>query len=405
LGRRLISPATSVVRALLCLALAGCSAKEETVIPPQPQAPQIVAQPSIVVFGLSAMFTGTININGIDTECYFEYGPTASYGRKLPSKFIQAKLNNIVISDTVQNLGVDSTYHCRLVAMNPAGKTESDGKEFTTASGPPILVSETSVSISGTSAILTATVNANCRPTDYHFEYGQTTAYGVQTATKAIEVGGANIAVCDTITGLACDTTYHCRLVAENSAGRTESTDKAFSLAEFVYPLTVGTQWKYSYEEWCLYGYHVIPGYIGSHIRGTQMWTVVGTGSADSVYIQVSRIDSIERYDQSDSVMTSVTSFTVSISQSNYRVRWFELILAPFADREYRDNYFRSVTTVPRYVESGTTTLSIGDDQGMSSAHQARYVDGKGLVSYRHILGGHSSVNETLTLDSVFVAP
>jgi hypothetical protein len=51
-------------------------------------------------------------------------------------------------------------------------------------------------------------------------------------------------------------------------------------------------------------------------------------------------------------------------------------------------------------VESGATTLSIGPD-----LHGARYVDGKGLVAYRQTPGGHSSVNETLTLDSVFVAP
>jgi len=128
---------------------------------------------------------------------------------------------------------------------------------------------------------------------------------------------------------------------------------QAFSLTNFYPPR--GQQWKYSYEEWSLAGYHVIPGYLGSHIRGTQMWTVVGTGSADSVRIQVSRIDSIDRYDQSDSVMTSVTSFTVSISQSNYRVRWFELILAPFADHEYRENWFSRSFKLSQIPESGTT--------------------------------------------------
>jgi len=51
---RLPLPVISTIRVLLCLALAGCSAKDETVTPPQlqPQAPTIVAQSTVVVSDL-----------------------------------------------------------------------------------------------------------------------------------------------------------------------------------------------------------------------------------------------------------------------------------------------------------------------------------------------------------------
>ena len=284
-----------------------------------------------------------------------------------------------------------------LICLALAGCSPTVAPEFT---GVPVISSGISIVPSGLQVTVSAKVRPNGLETSCHFEYGQTALYGTQLSTKSIGTGTSDSLVIDTIPVPALGTTIHCRLVAVNSRGRSESADRAFSLVEFVYPLTVGTQWKYSYEESSLAGYHVIPGYLGSHIHGTQIWTVMGNGSADSVRIQVSRIDSVDRYDQSDSVMTSVTSFTVSISKLNYRVRWYELILAPFADREYRENYFSPLITVPRYLESGIDPLTIG-----SGSFFARYVNGKGLVSFRTSYAGHSSINESLTLESVTVAP
>ena len=87
-GKHLISQSISILRVLLCLGLAGCSANDETVTPPQSQAPKIVVPPSIVVSDLGARITATVNPNGIETECYFEYGPTVTYGRRLATKII-----------------------------------------------------------------------------------------------------------------------------------------------------------------------------------------------------------------------------------------------------------------------------------------------------------------------------
>jgi hypothetical protein len=396
----LISPAITALRVLLCLALAGCSAKDETVAPPQPQAPTIVAQPTVVVSDLGARITATVNPNGVDTECYFEYGPTATYGRQLPTKLIEAKLCDVVISDTVQNLGVDSTYHCRLVASNSAGTTQSTDKAFSVANAPPKIVSETSVSVTEPkAAVFTATVNANYRSTDCYFEYGQTLSYGMRTKSKSIGAAGSSsgVVVRDTIKGLSWDTTYHCRLVAENAAGKTIGSDQSFICSsagwvDFVYPLEVGTRWWYRYY---YYGYD----WYRAHHRGSQLWEVVERISADSVRIQVSRSDTtIWGGSDSPPGEQSQVSFGASRTGDSYVVGWKDIIYN-FLPRVLGD-YF----TVPRYVETGRDTVSLGYRNSYSECI-CLYVNGKGLVSYYYAHSPNSYVTETLTLDSVTVAP
>jgi len=219
-----LSQALKVLRALLCLALAGCSS--EVVPPIQSQAPRIVVQPSVVVTGNGARITATINPNRLDTDFYFEYGPSTAYGRQLETKFIQAALGDVEVGDNISNLAADTTYHCRLVAMNSAGTTRSDDRDFSIASIPPSIESETAVLVFRQMAYLTATVNAHYRQTECFFEYGLTPSYGMNTAPKSIGSEGTGVVVRDTVTGLAVDTLYHFRLLARNSAGTTLGADR-----------------------------------------------------------------------------------------------------------------------------------------------------------------------------------
>jgi hypothetical protein len=153
-----------ILQCLVLLALAGCSAKDEAAAPSH--TPTIVAQPTAVVSDLGARVSATLYPNGIDTDCYFEYGPTEAYGRRLTTKFIQAKLNYVDVSDTIAHLGVDTTYHCRLVATNAAGTTHSADIAFSVAKAPPTIMVETAVTVTGPKVVVfTATVNANNRST------------------------------------------------------------------------------------------------------------------------------------------------------------------------------------------------------------------------------------------------
>jgi hypothetical protein len=64
--------------------------------------------------------------------------------------------------------------------------------------------------------------------TTYVFEYGETKAYGAQTATGSAGSGGSEVPVSMSVTGLKPETTYHFRLVATNGDGTDRGPDKTF---------------------------------------------------------------------------------------------------------------------------------------------------------------------------------
>jgi phosphodiesterase/alkaline phosphatase D-like protein len=83
--------------------------------------------------------------------------------------------------------------------------------------------------VGGTTATVRGTVNPGGQATTWHFEYGTTTSYGQTTATSSAGSGSANVDVASSLAGLSTGTTYHYRLVAENSAGTSRGADGVFT--------------------------------------------------------------------------------------------------------------------------------------------------------------------------------
>ncbi|HET6997417.1 MAG TPA: hypothetical protein VFI03_02420 [Solirubrobacterales bacterium] len=77
-------------------------------------------------------------------------------------------------------------------------------------------------------ATLRATVDPGGLASDYHFEYGTTTAYGEQTDEESLAASFEPTQVSAQISGLAPGTTYHYRVVAENSLDETPGPDRTF---------------------------------------------------------------------------------------------------------------------------------------------------------------------------------
>jgi phosphodiesterase/alkaline phosphatase D-like protein len=71
------------------------------------------------------------------------------------------------------------------------------------------------------SATVTGTVNPAGTATSYYFEYGTSSAYGLQTSAAAAGAGTSNVAVQQSLSGLTPKTTYHYRLVASSAGGGT----------------------------------------------------------------------------------------------------------------------------------------------------------------------------------------
>ena len=94
---------------------------------------------------------------------------------------------------------------------------------------PPVVTTSPAVAVAG-GYTLKGTIYTYSLDTHYHFEYGATTAYGTSVPVPDADAGTSPIVpVAQTVTGLAPSTTYHFRIVAENSKGPGMSPDATFT--------------------------------------------------------------------------------------------------------------------------------------------------------------------------------
>jgi PKD repeat protein len=87
-------------------------------------------------------------------------------------------------------------------------------------------------SVTANTAALQGGVYPNRADTTYWWEYGTTTAYGQQTVPKDIGSGSTPVQVADSLIGLSPGTTYHYRLVAQNSFGTEYGYDYTFTTSD-----------------------------------------------------------------------------------------------------------------------------------------------------------------------------
>jgi len=109
-----------------------------------------------------------------------------------------------------------------------AGTTDIGADEFVVA---PAATTGPATAVTDRAATLSGSVNARGVPTNYHFEYGPTTAYGSNTPIADADSGRSAVAAAVTLGGLSPATTYHYRLVATNAGGVTTGIDQTFTTA------------------------------------------------------------------------------------------------------------------------------------------------------------------------------
>jgi hypothetical protein len=78
------------------------------------------------------------------------------------------------------------------------------------------------------SAVLNATINPQGTRTVHYFQYGLTTAYGAQTATKSAGSGTKSVGVKTGVSRLLSGTVYHYRVVATSAQGTSIGADRRF---------------------------------------------------------------------------------------------------------------------------------------------------------------------------------
>ena len=191
--------------------------------------------PTTNVTGESATLNGTLDPNGPPgAEYYFEYSVNGSDWTPLSGPIDAGKgTDPIAVSQALEGLEPNFTYHSRLRYGKKFGSSFSAAPEVTFTTDPlaPTVLTRTPLPVTDTTARLRGSIDPNNDATSYYFEYGSTTAYGTRIPIPdgAAGAGGKSVAVSILISGLDPESTYHYRLVAENSTGIGEGEDVGFT--------------------------------------------------------------------------------------------------------------------------------------------------------------------------------
>jgi hypothetical protein len=222
-----LAPGTTYHYRIVATSSAGTSrggdAVFTTLVPPV-----VSTESASSVTASSATLNGSVDPNGRATTYYFDYGTSTGYGARTATRSAGSSTSAQHASIGVSGLEAGRTYHFRLVATSDAGT--STGKDFTFATKTAPAVSTAGVSsVTPASATLDGTVTPNGLSTTWWFEYGTSTSYGSRTSSHGAGSGASPRSVSQAIKGLKAATTYHYRLVAQNSSGRTVGADQSFT--------------------------------------------------------------------------------------------------------------------------------------------------------------------------------
>jgi hypothetical protein len=302
-------------------------------------APTVTITPTTGVTSSAATLNGSVNPNGADTNWYFEFGTSTSYGTKTPAKTIRAGTHAMNVSAPLAGLTAGTTYHFRLVASNTAGPSNSADQTFAT-SGPagsaPSVVTSAASGVTGSSATLNGSVTPNASTTSWYFEYGTSTNYGSKTAAKSIPAGTKATNVSAGINGLTGGTTYHFRLVASNGGGATAGTDQSFTtsgppsvqtaapqsltttsatLTGSVNPQGHGTTWYFEYGTTSSYGTKTASKNAGAGSGAVNVSAPISNLTSGTTYhFRLVATSSAGTTKSADATFTTLGSVTLAVS-------------------------------------------------------------------------------------------
>jgi len=197
--------------------------------------PTAVTDPANGGTATGATLTGTVSSNGASTTVTFQYGLTIGYGNSATAAQspLAAGASGAAVAAAITGLTCNTPYHFRVVAASSAGTANGTDAMFTTGPCPPTTATNAASAIGANGATLNGTVSSNGASTTVTFQYGLTIGYGnsATAAQSPLAAGASGAATSAAITGLNCNTPYHFRVVAANSAGTTNAVDGTFTTA------------------------------------------------------------------------------------------------------------------------------------------------------------------------------
>jgi hypothetical protein len=191
----------------------------------------------------AATLHGSYEGNGEDTRYRFEYVTQAKFDASgFKDASLTEELDNGLASGpqalaiTQANLTPQTNYHFRVLASNSVGTSRGREEEFETNPALAGITTEAATDVSGTAATLNGSVDGNGEETHYYFEWGFTSSYGHKEPATPMSLGSptGHVSVpAAALSGLNPTTTYHYRLVGENSVGTTFGDDLAVTTLTF----------------------------------------------------------------------------------------------------------------------------------------------------------------------------
>ncbi|HEX5990920.1 MAG TPA: hypothetical protein VFY75_11990 [Solirubrobacterales bacterium] len=193
--------------------------------------PSVETLPASSVKETEATLNGKVNPNGLETQYWFEYGTTVSYGSKTAEFSAGSGSSAVEKSQTVSGLTKVTDYHYRIVAKNSSGTSFGADQTFKTVGPPEALTVSVEPHASGEGATLKAWIQPSGQATTYQFEYG--TKSGTYTASVPVpaESAGSGFEVAKvstTATGLTPGTKYFVRATATNASGKADGNELSF---------------------------------------------------------------------------------------------------------------------------------------------------------------------------------
>lgn len=195
----------------------------------------------------SARLRGEANPRNDSTEAWFEWGTSSSnLSRETGRQSVGSGNSFIGFSNFVSGLEPNTDYFYRAVARNSFGTSRGDIRSFTTSRAavdrPQVRILP-ATNITSFSALCRGEVNPNGSATTAFFEWGADPNNLVnRTGTVSVGSGNSFVNISTALSGLNSNTTYYCRVVADNSAGRSISGLESFRTTGVVTPPSVITQ-------------------------------------------------------------------------------------------------------------------------------------------------------------------
>lgn len=188
-------------------------------------------EPTLSIDSVSSLTDSSADINldvtsdGGDSlsALVLEYGVSESYGHTEASVSPNVGINVVNLT----GLTCNTTYHYRAYATNSAGTSNTTDQTFTTSACNPTLSVGSAYNTGKDSTNLDVNVSSDggASLSSVGIEYGTTISYGSTKLSNTTNVGNNTT----NLTGLTCNTTYHYRAYATNSAGTSNTADQTFT--------------------------------------------------------------------------------------------------------------------------------------------------------------------------------